>query len=226
MSLPSPGSHANVSSPAPMNAVSLPRLPSTKSLPSPPRSVSTPWLPASVSSPVAAVEDQPRRLGLLRRRPRSLSLPPRPFTATWSADSVFATATVAGRPVTTTPVASPRARASRSRGAVDVDVVGAGEPVDDELVGRLRVGGLDRRREAVAVTGRRAVDVDRRRRRRCRSRSRGRPLRRPAPRSAFTFVTSVPVEVVDGDGVGAAERVEVDLLDAVGVHRDVRRRRG
>ena len=30
-------------------------------------------------------------------------------------------------------------------------------------------------------------------------------------------------EVVDGDRVGAAERVEVDLLDSVGVHRDVRR---
>ena len=33
-------------------------------------------------------------------------------------------------------------------------------------------------------------------------------------------------EVVDGDGVCAAEGVEVDPLDAVEVHRDVGRRRG
>ena len=33
-------------------------------------------------------------------------------------------------------------------------------------------------------------------------------------------------QVVDGDGVGAAQGVEVDRLDAVEVHRDVGRRRG
>ena len=52
VSLPSPGSHWNVSSPAPRNAVSLPCWPSTKSLPSPPSRMSTPLLPSSVSLPV------------------------------------------------------------------------------------------------------------------------------------------------------------------------------
>ena len=45
VSLPSPGSHWNTSSPAPRKAVSLPCWPSTKSLPSPPRRRSTPLLP-------------------------------------------------------------------------------------------------------------------------------------------------------------------------------------
>ena len=48
-SLPSPGSHWNVSSPAPRKATSLPCWPSTKSLPSPPIRMSTPLLPSSVS---------------------------------------------------------------------------------------------------------------------------------------------------------------------------------
>ena len=51
MSLPSPGSHWNTSSPAPRNAVSLPCWPSMKSLPSPPSSVSSPLLPRIVSLP-------------------------------------------------------------------------------------------------------------------------------------------------------------------------------
>ena len=50
-SLPSPGSHWNVSSPAPRKAVSLPCWPSTKSLPSPPSRTSAPLLPRSVSLP-------------------------------------------------------------------------------------------------------------------------------------------------------------------------------
>src|SRR5438477_254292 len=49
MSLPSPGSHWNVSSPAPRKAVSLPPLPSMKSLPSPPRRTSLPSPPVMVS---------------------------------------------------------------------------------------------------------------------------------------------------------------------------------
>ena len=48
----------------------------------------------------------------------------------------------------------------------------------------------------------------------------------PTPPTAFrssaTVVASVPVEVVDGDRVGAAERVEADALDVVEVQRDVR----
>ena len=51
MSLPSPGSHWNTSSPAPMNATSLPCWPSMKSLPSPPISRSSPLLPRIVSLP-------------------------------------------------------------------------------------------------------------------------------------------------------------------------------
>src|SRR5829696_6829596 len=51
VSLPSPGSHWNVSSPAPRKATSLPCWPSTKSLPSPPLSTSMPLLPRRVSSP-------------------------------------------------------------------------------------------------------------------------------------------------------------------------------
>ena len=50
-SLPSPGSHWNVSSPAPSRAVSLPCWPSAKSLPSPPSRMSAPLLPSSVSLP-------------------------------------------------------------------------------------------------------------------------------------------------------------------------------
>ena len=54
ISLPSPGSQLNVSSFAPMSAVSLPWLPSIVSLPSPPRMTSAPLLPAIVSSPAPA----------------------------------------------------------------------------------------------------------------------------------------------------------------------------
>ena len=50
-SLPSPGSHWNVSLPPPRRAVSTPWLPSTRSLPPPPRSVSAPEPPTSVSLP-------------------------------------------------------------------------------------------------------------------------------------------------------------------------------
>ena len=52
MSLPSPGSHWNVSSPAPRKPTSLPCWPSTKSLPSPPRMMSTPLEPSRLSLPV------------------------------------------------------------------------------------------------------------------------------------------------------------------------------
>ena len=45
------------------------------------------------------------------------------------------------------------------------------------------------------------------------------------PRSTLTSDVGSG-EVVDGDHVGAAERVDVDPLDAVRVHRDVGRRRG
>ena len=64
----------------------------------------------------------------------------------------------------------------------------------------------------------------RRRRRRCRWRRRCRPRRRRSPskalRSTLAVSRSVPAEVVDGDGVGAAERADVRRLDAVEVHRD------
>ena len=50
-SLPSPGSHVNVSSPAPIKATSLPCWPSMVSSPSPPFRLSTPLLPRSVSLP-------------------------------------------------------------------------------------------------------------------------------------------------------------------------------
>jgi hypothetical protein len=52
VSLPSPGSHWNTSSPAPMKATSLPLSPKTKSSSAPPKSVSLPWEPRIVSSPV------------------------------------------------------------------------------------------------------------------------------------------------------------------------------
>ena len=42
-----------------------------------------------------------------------------------------------------------------------------------------------------------------------------------APRSTFTLVDLGCGQVVRSDRVGAAERVDVDLLHAVGVHRDV-----
>ena len=64
-SLPSPGSHWNVSSAAPSWAKSLPRLPSTKSVPSPATIVSTPCVPLIVSLPGAAVDPEPGRLRLL-----------------------------------------------------------------------------------------------------------------------------------------------------------------
>ena len=51
-SLPSPGSHWNVSSPAPRKPTSLPCWPSTKSLPSPPSRMSTPLEPSRLSLPV------------------------------------------------------------------------------------------------------------------------------------------------------------------------------
>ena len=45
--------------------------------------------------------------------------------------------------------------------------------------------------------------------------------RRRWPRGRRNLADIRAGQVVDRDGVGAAERVEVDLLDAVGVHRDV-----
>ena len=51
VSLPSPGSHTNVSSPEPNCARSLPPLPSIVSFPGPPRSFSTPVPPARLSFP-------------------------------------------------------------------------------------------------------------------------------------------------------------------------------
>ena len=47
-----------------------------------------------------------------------------------------------------------------------------------------------------------------------------------APRSMFTWRHVGAGQIADGDGVGAAECVEVDVLDAVEVHGDVGRRRG
>ena len=47
-----------------------------------------------------------------------------------------------------------------------------------------------------------------------------------AARSMLTCVTPVPVRSLTMIVVGAAQRVEVDLLDAVEIHGDVGRRRG
>ena len=41
------------------------------------------------------------------------------------------------------------------------------------------------------------------------------------PRSTLTCGHVGPAQIVDGDGVGAAQRVEVDALDVVEVHGDV-----
>ena len=57
--------------------------------------------------------------------------------------------------------------------------------------------------------------------------ARHRPCRRGLPGEVEADADDVRAgQVVDRDRVGAAERVEVDRLDAVRVHRDVRRRRG
>ena len=52
------------------------------------------------------------------------------------------------------------------------------------------------------------------------------PLPGVPARSRLTCVDVGAGQVVDGDRVGAAQGVEVDLLDAVEVHGDVGRRRG
>ena len=83
VSLPSPGSHWKVSSPAPRKAVSLPCWPSMKSLPAPPSRMSAPLLPRMVSSPAP-----PSTVMLIRaaRLPvaEKLSLPPFMLTTSCS----------------------------------------------------------------------------------------------------------------------------------------------
>ena len=85
VSLPSPGSHWKVSSPAPRRAVSLPCWPSMKSLPSPPRSRSAPLLPRMVSLPAPPSTVMPIRAA---RLPVAEKLSSPPFMLTTSCSVV------------------------------------------------------------------------------------------------------------------------------------------
>ena len=102
VSLPSPGSQRNESSPAPRRPRSSPRLPSMASLPSPPRSISEASLPLIVSLPAP-----PSTVTLISaarpRPPLTVSFPPRALTTSESfAASECSTFTAVLRPVTST----------------------------------------------------------------------------------------------------------------------------
>ena len=191
---------------APLKArMSLPAWPSMMSLPSPgsqvkrsspaPMSaVSLPWLPSSASllSPPSWTSSP--------RPPSSVSSPAPPSSVSFMVS--------APRVLASTRSSPPRAlivRASRATSACAVTLTVAASPVTDAAfagAGRrdrvLRVGRVDDRL-VVARVGRRAAE---------------------AAASSWLTVRTWSREVVDGDHVVAAERVDVDALDAVEVHRD------
>ena len=134
VSLPSPGSHWNVSSPAPSSAKSSPRLPSIEvvAVAADERVDAVVAVDRVVAG--AAVDPERRPACDCCAAPAITSLPPRPLTNSWSA-AVVGTETSAGRPV---DEQARRVPASVERvvalGPGDRDAVVAGERVDRQPV--------------------------------------------------------------------------------------------
>ena len=245
-SLPSPGSHWNVSLPLPRNATSAPRLPSAKSFPSPPMSVSAPSPPSSRVVPAPAVDRERGQRGeAVLAGDRVVSA--EAVDAEILGDRVHGAGSSAReddrrRCQRSDPdhVVLVRALGDRRVGAVTAvelldqgsvsrlgrERVVAAESVRGEHVGRLLAGDRDRRPQpgdTGLADGARA-DVDG-------IRSGCPVLDHRVDRAVAGSVAGGEVgadaldvgaaQVVDGERVGAAEGVDGDGLDAVGVHGDV-----
>ena len=254
VSLPSPGSHWKRSSPAPSSAVSAPMLPSARSSPAPPSSRSAPSPPRSVSSP--APPSSVRWVSVpMPFWPVIVSAPARPRDDEVLDRGVVDQAR-GGREDRDRRRRCARCRWCRRRwcrrrwwcrrpsppstvdgrgpGEVDAgaDGVGAAEGGDGDVVERRLAAGhrgpastgadttsvpaseLTATSSAASVPLAMTVSAE------------PSPLPSKPLRSTLAVSRSVPAEVVDGDGVGAAERADVQALDAVEVHGDRRRCRG